>query len=422
MTFLARYAWTSLGMTFLLSAMTVQWSILVVGFWHGLIESGSVKALELTVQSLTGGNFAAGAVMISLGAVLGRASPTQLVVMMLLEIVVYGLNEAIGVVSFGAVDMGGSMFVHTFGAFFGVAVAWALGSEAAHCRGAKRTDEASTSKVASTFAMIGTLVLWMFWPSFNGALAAGPQQHRVVINTVLSLCGSCVAAFVLSRLLRGGKFSMEDIQNATLAGGVAIGSSADLVVHPGPATAIGVIAGLLSVTGFAVISPWLSRHAGIDDTCSVLSLHGLPGVMGGIGGAISAAVASTSVYGATIATVFPARAAGRSASEQAWYQAAALGLTLALSVVAGVITGLVMRLPVFGPVLAANGRGAGLYEDERIWDTSELHTGDPDAPYDDDAPAHEHAGAADAHGAAIKLVPTKRHTGAVAPTESETIA
>ena len=50
-------------------------------------------------------------------------------------------------------------------------------------------------------------------------LPAGASQHRVVINTVLSLTNSCIGAFLFSKLLRPHyKFDMVDIQNATLAG------------------------------------------------------------------------------------------------------------------------------------------------------------------------------------------------------------
>ena len=60
--------------------------------------------------------------MISFGAVLGKASLPQLIVMMFFELIFYAINEGLGAVQFGAVDMGGSMFVHTFGAYFGLAV------------------------------------------------------------------------------------------------------------------------------------------------------------------------------------------------------------------------------------------------------------------------------------------------------------
>ena len=50
------------------------------------------------------------------------------------------------------------------------------------------------------------------------------------------------------------KFVMEHIQNATLAGGVAVGAVADLVLQPWAALVIGSLAGILSVVGFDLIS------------------------------------------------------------------------------------------------------------------------------------------------------------------------
>ena len=35
------------------------------------------------------------------------------------------------------------------------------------------------------FSLLGTIILWVFWPSFNGLLAVGAARHRAVINTYL---------------------------------------------------------------------------------------------------------------------------------------------------------------------------------------------------------------------------------------------
>ena len=54
--------------------------------------------------------------------------------------------------------------VHCFGAYYGVAVVYGMRVKA---------DELPKTHRATTYfsdmgAMIGTVVLWMFWPSFNG--------------------------------------------------------------------------------------------------------------------------------------------------------------------------------------------------------------------------------------------------------------
>jgi len=112
----------------------------------------------------------------------------------------------------------------------------------------------------------------------------------VIINTVLSITGSCVSACGISRFVTG-KLNMEVVLNATLAGGVSIGSESDLVVTPGIAMIIGFAAGILSAIGFLKIGPFLRKKAGLYDTCGVHNLHGMPGAFGGIVGSFSAGLA-----------------------------------------------------------------------------------------------------------------------------------
>ena len=256
------------------------------GLLHYIATAGTDSAhgfskIKLGIVDLIKADFAAGAVLISFGAVLGKTTPLQLLAVVFLELIFYGINEAIGAGRLAAVDMGGSIFVHTFGAYFGLALSWVISRPQKD-----KSHKNGSSKNSDMFAMIGTLFLWMFWPSFNGALATEDQQYRVVINTVISLSASCVVAFIaVTFLSKDAKFDMVSIQNATLAGGVAVGSSSDLVIQPSGALIIGFVAGLVSVIGYEKIQPFLEKFCGLDDTCGVHNLHGLPGIIGAIGGA-----------------------------------------------------------------------------------------------------------------------------------------
>jgi ammonium transporter Rh len=54
------------------------------------------------------------------------------------------------------------------------------------------------------------------------------------------------------------------VQNATLAGGVAIGASCDLEIRPAGALTIGLTAGIISTFGFNKIQGFLERKLGIQ--------------------------------------------------------------------------------------------------------------------------------------------------------------
>ena len=171
MVFLKTHSWTSVGYNFLIAAFVLQISILITDFWHQLLHSDEEdwEKIPLDITSLIVGDFGAGCVLITFGAILGKCSLMQLWVLAVFEIIFYGLNEAICAGKMGAVDMGGSMYVHTFGAYFGCAASYffenkkAIEDKKARCEGDYNSQ---------LIAMVGTIFLWMYWPSFNGALAA----------------------------------------------------------------------------------------------------------------------------------------------------------------------------------------------------------------------------------------------------------
>ena len=57
-------------------------------------------------------------------------------------------------------------------------------------------------RVNFLFYHVGTIFLWMYWPSFNSVLVTPESaQQRGVINTYLSLVACCVTTFAVSGLL-----------------------------------------------------------------------------------------------------------------------------------------------------------------------------------------------------------------------------
>lgn len=124
MVFLKTHSWTSVGYNFLIAAWALQITILVTSFFHMAIVEDHWGKIELNIKSLIIGDFGAAAVLISFGAILGKCSLQQLWLLATIEIFFYALNESIGAGLLKAVDMGGSIFVHTFGAYFGLSASY----------------------------------------------------------------------------------------------------------------------------------------------------------------------------------------------------------------------------------------------------------------------------------------------------------
>ena len=73
------------------------------------------------------------------------------------------------------------------------------------------------------------------------------------MNTVLSITASALTSCFISTLMLG-KFDMEVMLNATLAGGVAIGTSCDLLTYSIYPLCIGAFAGMISALGYLKIN------------------------------------------------------------------------------------------------------------------------------------------------------------------------
>lgn len=76
MTFAHTFSWSAVGLNLLLSVAALQWGILTQGFFKAAWYK-DFSLIHLDVVHLIEGDFAAAAAMISFGAILGRASATQ---------------------------------------------------------------------------------------------------------------------------------------------------------------------------------------------------------------------------------------------------------------------------------------------------------------------------------------------------------
>lgn len=195
----------------------------------------------------------------------------------------YTLNRAIVFNIFKAQDIGESMTLHAFGAYFGVASTWFFSPKEAI---EDKNELGKSNYLSDLISMTGTLFLFVYWPSFNGGPASGSRQMRASINTYLSLSASVIASIIIARITKGKKLEMEIILNASLAGGVVMGANADIIAHGYGSMLAGFIAGIVSSLGYAYLGSWLSKKIKLHDTCGVHNLHGMPGVIGGITSAI----------------------------------------------------------------------------------------------------------------------------------------
>ncbi len=312
MVFVRGYGLSALTATYLMVAVSIPGYFLIKSFgWFGH-AAGGIEGLILT-------QFAAASLLICAGAVLGRLKMWQYLIMGVLFLPPYMLNEWIlleggwNLIDVGAfVDTGGSIVIHAFGALFGLGVALSMSPLAS------REVPVKSDFTSDRFSLLGSMVLWVFWPSFCAALVSPEMIPSTVINVVMALTGSTLLTYFATLVLRR-EIDPADIANATLAGGVAIGSTCDRV-DMGTAMAIGAVAGFVSTFGFAILQDRMQKFHKMVDTCGVSNLHGIPGLLGG----------------------FAALVLVSSIDQKA--QLLGIGITIAIALVTGLIAGRVLAL------------------------------------------------------------------------------
>ena len=163
MVFVQRYGYSATTGTYLVAAVGLPVYFLTAE----AVPAHSIRALLLA-------EFAVAAALISMGAVLGRIRLHQYGLLALVMVPLYMLNEwlvldgGLGITK-GFVDSAGSIIIHAFGAYFGLGLAVALTLKP------HLDKEIPGNATSNRFSMIGSMVLWLFWPSFCCAVVP-PEQ------------------------------------------------------------------------------------------------------------------------------------------------------------------------------------------------------------------------------------------------------
>jgi ammonium transporter, Amt family len=127
-----------------------------------------------------------------------------------------------------------------------------------------------------SYAVIGASLLWVGWLGFNsgGALGANARAGMAVLATQMAAGGATLSWSFAEWFLRAKPSVLGAISGA-VAGLVAITPAAGFVL-PGPALAIGVVAGVVCFCAVTVVKPML----GYDDSLDVFGVHGVGGIIG----------------------------------------------------------------------------------------------------------------------------------------------
>ncbi|NXP68761.1 RHL protein, partial [Chloropsis cyanopogon] len=342
---LRRFGYSSTGFNFLLFALGVQCSLLgedLLVFLRGQQNEVGLGSLAKAVVSMT-------AVVISTGAVLGKANPVQLIVMTLVELIFFYMSRCINRTFLEVPEHLSLMHVHLFGAYFGLALTSRFPEPP------PGLDKNRSTPKSELFSVLGTVFVWVFWPSFNSILAKSKEEP--VLNTYLALAVSAVSAFMLSALTsKDGKFRMAHIRSAVLAGGVTVSYTAHSIQHPWIAMILGLLGSAITILGSHCLQRCFNPALKLQDTSGVHFTFGLPAVLGAVAAVVLHAV--------------------EQGIDTQWNDLSSLGYyilddvgafcqTISTALITGFITGLILNIKLFKAMHVSK-----YFDDQLYWEVS----------------------------------------------------
>ena len=301
-TALKDHQWSSIGIILFIGTISFEISFIWNHIWDNAFRysldfdipesnnnnSTNWEKKDLNFDTLTKIDYFTGSVFVSLGALIGKLSMCQYVIISLYETFFSSLNYYICFKLMGGIDNGGSLYIHTFGAIFGIAVSISAFCTKKEYKKISYNPHLTSDYYSNIFSLIGSLFLWLFFPSFNTSFIQSLSTEKVkqilryrgIINTYLSMIGSVISVFVVSPIVSNGKIKMEHLLNSSFVGGIIIGGCCTICSSSWASILIGFIGGSISVLGFWFFKKKL-KELKLEDTFGILYTFGIPGILGG---------------------------------------------------------------------------------------------------------------------------------------------
>jgi len=346
---LKRYAWTATTINMVAIALSFQIGLFTNLLWANAFRE-SWKSGILNYENFIKAIFNSCTILVSLGCVLGKLSPVQYFIMIVFETVISSLNFQLCDIKLEAIDVGGALYIHTFGAIYGIAIYMVLFCSTKMKTNINKYKYFNISNYFSNItSFIGVMFLFFYFPSFNSSLVTtNNARYRAAISTYLSLTGSLVASFILSAFLNKGRFVIEQILFGCFSGGVIISGCCSINVDYWAALLIGCLCGVITVTMLNFVKSYFIEW-GFNDIYNTIIVHGIPGLLGAfitsmMIGNIDNRTGDTDYHYVLVNDV------NRENNIQAGVQIGAIFINLGISFISGIATGYLMKVSSCGRI------------------------------------------------------------------------
>ena len=340
-------AWTSIAFDILSIVLSFQISL----FFNLIFENAFKESWNygiLNFDTFIKALFNSCAILVTLGAVHGKISHIQYLVLIISETILSSLNLKLCDIKLKIIDTGGGLYIHTFGALFGLAIYIVLfRSKKKRARLSAYNRSNITNYLSNITCFIGVLFIINYLPSFNAGLALSDDgRYRAVINTYFSIIGSIVMSFIITGFIYNGKFIFEYILFGSFSGGIIISTCCSVCLDHWAAFLIGMLCGFICIILLEYLNT-LFLGLGYYDFYNIIIVHGIPGIIGAFISSMFIAGLDQRVdkyYNILLKDM------ERNNRAQSGIQIAAIFITCAISFVGGITVGFLIKVSRCGKI------------------------------------------------------------------------